>query len=96
MKYIFIAKRKGIELASNYVDELKAGTEWIKSRQSSGVVEAAYGFIPDGGFAISNYNSHEEAWADLISYPLYKYSDWKVKPIIDIHKMFDKITKMMS
>ncbi|OLS19847.1 MAG: hypothetical protein HeimC2_39680 [Candidatus Heimdallarchaeota archaeon LC_2] len=96
MKYITTGKPRGGDLPPNYLELLKSAKEWINTRKSSGAIESIYGFVPNGGFAIGNYDSHEKAWEDLVSYPLYSYLDWEVKPIIDFITLIDKIITMSS
>jgi hypothetical protein len=69
---------------------LEAAKEWMNAGFADGRTDCHYVFIEGGGgFTISNAGSHEEAMAALVSYPLYPFFDWEVKPLCDWSDSYD-------
>ncbi len=60
-----------------------------------GTIDCVYGFVEgNGGFAIVNANSHEDAQAILLQYPLLMLYDWDVKPICDLIPQYDRFIEL--
>ncbi|APV43961.1 Pyruvate-formate lyase-activating enzyme [Dehalogenimonas formicexedens] len=61
---------------------LRKSEEWIRQKQSEGILESAYSFAAGGGFLIFNVSSHEELIKNLIDFPMYCLSEFKVEPLV--------------
>ncbi len=96
MKFLVITKPKGVPLPENYVDLLKSAEVWINSKIASGELESLYGMLPYGSIAIATYESHEKMWEDMVSYPLYPFLEFKLKPLYDWKITFEKSIEMLS
>ena len=61
---------------------LRKSEEWIKQKTAEGILESAYSFAAGGGFLIFNVPSHEELIKQLIDFPMYCLSEFKVEPLV--------------
>ena len=84
MKYLVIAKPGMTPIPPEHgADLLKATNDWLDAKLADGSIDVTYNFFGGGGFAISNSDSHENVLANLLSYPMYPFFEWEVKPILD-------------
>jgi hypothetical protein len=84
MKYLVIASSNGIPIPPEQaINIYKAAIAWTNERIKNGMIEADYIFIGGGGFSIANVNSQEQGYDELLSFPLYPFFDWEVKPLVD-------------
>ena len=72
----------------------QAAKEWINAQLADGRLDCCYVFADAGGFAISNADSHEEVFDNLLAYPLYPFFDWEVKALCDWSHSYDKIIEL--
>jgi hypothetical protein len=92
MKYLVVAKSNQIQIPpERAVGLYKATLAWIDERVKDGRIDVNYTFIGGGGLAIANVNTLEQAFAELLSYPLYAFFEWEVKPLVDYRQAFDII-----
>jgi hypothetical protein len=68
------------------VDFLRKSQKWLDTKMTDGVVECAYSYPAGGGFLIFNASSHEELVAELIDFPLYPLSEFKVEPLLTFNQ----------
>ncbi|XUX00918.1 MAG: radical SAM protein [Dehalogenimonas sp.] len=61
---------------------LRKSEEWIKQKKAEGILESAYSFAAGGGFLIFDVPSHEELIKNLIDFPMYCLSEFKVEPMV--------------
>jgi hypothetical protein len=84
MKYIVIASSNRVPIPPEKgINLYKAATAWTDERLKNGKLDCSYVYVGGGGFSIANVNSQEEGYDALLSYPLYPFFDWEVKPIVD-------------
>jgi hypothetical protein len=84
MKYLVIGNPNLIPMPLEHAVSLyQAAVVWQDERLKSGKMDCTYIFADSGGFAISNVNSQEELFDELLSYPLYPFFDWEVKALVD-------------
>jgi len=87
MKFLIIAKPGTTPIPPDQgVKILQAGKAWIEAKLADGSIDVTYNFFGGGGFAISNSDSHEEVLKNLLSYPMYPFFVWEVKPILDFEE----------
>ena len=79
-----VPPEKGAEL-------YQAAEEWIAERLEDGRMDCAYVFADGGGLAISNAETHEQVFDELISYPLYPFFRWEVRLLCDLAHSFGTI-----
>lgn len=96
MKFLVVTKPKGVPIPENYADIMRSAKTWINSKIESGEIEALYSLLPSKSIAIVNTDSHEKLWEDMVSYPLYPFLEWKIKPIVDWKYTFDRSIEMLS
>lgn len=68
-----------------------AAIAWVEERLKNGKIECSYIFADRGGFAISNVNSQEELFDELLSYPLFPFFVWEVKVLVDWKHSYQSI-----
>ena len=73
------------------LDLYKAAGEWIRASLEAGRLDCMYTFAEGGGMGIGNAQSHEEVYEMLISYPMYGFFRWEVKPLCDWDRVFTAI-----
>ena len=73
-----------------WADLLEAAKEWMNGKLADGTNDLHYVF-PEGtgGFTIGNAESPEEAMVNLVSYPLYPFFDWEIKPLCEWSSSYD-------
>ena len=74
----------------------QAAGKWISERLEDGRMDCAYVFVDGGGLAIRNAETHEQAFDELMSYPLYQFFRWEVKPLCDWEHTFGSIIEAYS
>ena len=84
MKYLVTALSGNTPIPPEQAVELyQAADKWIQERLAEGRLDCIYAFADSGGISIGNGNSHEEVFGTLLTYPLYPYFRWEVKPLCD-------------
>jgi muconolactone delta-isomerase len=85
MKYLVTVLSQTASLPPEQGAKLVAAAkEWIQAGLDAGRVDCAYLFADNMlGIAIHNADSHEELFERLLSYPLYRYFDFEVRPLCD-------------
>lgn len=71
-----IPQEQGAELT-------QAAMAWIKERLEDGRIDCCYLFPDGGGLSISNAETHEELFDELLSYPLYPFFKFEFRPLCD-------------
>ncbi|MFX0115566.1 MAG: muconolactone Delta-isomerase family protein [Candidatus Hodarchaeota archaeon] len=85
MKFLVIAKSRGIPPPKNYLELVTAAKKWTESQKASGKIDCAYNFADGGGgVAIVDLESLEEMYELLMAYPLSSFFKWKTKPLVEI------------
>jgi hypothetical protein len=79
------------ELALN-----QAAKEWINARLADGTVECHYCFLDNGGFVITNVDSHEALWDLLVTYPFYAYDVFEVRALCDWAHVYDRVIESLQ
>ena len=96
MKFIIVGKnRPGVAPPPNYKDLLTTAKQWIETKQADGLIECVYGLIPRGNLAIVNVESLEALWTEIVTYPLYPFLDFKVRPLVDAKFVIEKSLAML-
>ena len=91
MKYLVIAKTGTTPIPPDQGEKLlQASKAWIEAKIADGSIDVSYNFFGGGGFAISNSDSHEEVLENLLSYPMYPFFVWEVKPILDFEESINQ------
>jgi hypothetical protein len=84
MKYLIMAKPGGMPVPrERFVELYQAAQAWFRERLADGRMDCVYVFADAGGMAISNADTHDQVFAELISYPLYGNFVWEVQPLCD-------------
>jgi hypothetical protein len=96
MKFLIITKPRTVPLPENYVEIVKAAKDWLKSKLADSTLDCVYSFIPSGGIAIGNAESHEKIYDDILTYPLFPFFEWKVKPLADTDHALSSVISMLS
>lgn len=92
MKYLIVAKPGGEPVPPDkLLDAYKACQKYGNVFADDGTFDCIYAFYNGGGFAITNADSHDEVYKQLLSYPMYASFIWEVKPLLDWNKTFDTI-----
>jgi muconolactone delta-isomerase len=92
MKYMVTAKPGMIPIPPEQAVALyKAAEAWTEERLKDGRIESTYVFPERGGFSIGNIDSHEELFAELMTYPLYPFFDWEVQVLCDWKESFQRV-----
>jgi hypothetical protein len=73
----------------------QAASEWIEAGLADGRFECVYLFPDGGGIAIGNADSHEEVFETLLSYPMYAFFNWEVKPLCEPGRTFAAIQEAL-
>jgi hypothetical protein len=66
------------------VDLHRAALAWINERLEDGRMDCCYVFANGGGVAISNAESHEQLFDEIVSYPLHPFYRFEVEPLCDV------------
>jgi muconolactone delta-isomerase len=75
--------------AEQGADLLQASLVWLKEKLALGILDSTYNLFGGGGIGIANAASHEEVLLLLLSYPLYPYFTWEVKPLLDFEASYE-------
>ena len=78
------------------VDLIKAAQEYIVAKFQDGTRDCQYAFADQGGFFITNADSHEAVMDELLEYPLFFYLYWEVKPLCDWSHLYDRLIEGLS
>ena len=89
MKFLIMATPLPIPIPPEQGAELyQAASDWIAARVGDGRIDCTYIFIAGGGFAITNAETHEQVFDELLSYPLYRFFGWEVEPLCEWEHTF--------
>lgn len=92
MKYFIMATPLPIPMPPDQAAELyRATRDWIAERIDDRRFDCVHMFMGGGGVAIRNAESHEEVYNELLAYPLYRFFDWSVEPLVDWEHGFGTI-----
>mgnify|MGYP001819831718 FL=1 len=92
MKFLVMATPLPIPIPPEQgADLYQAARAWIAERLGDGRIDCAYIFVDGGGLAISNAETHEQVFDELLSYPLYRFFGWEVKPLCDVEHTFGTV-----
>lgn len=84
MKYLVIANPSLNPIPMDQaVNIYNAAIAWTDEKLKNGKIDCNYVYVGGGGFSIGNANSQEELFDVLLSYPLYPFFNWEVKPLVD-------------
>ena len=97
MKFLVMATPLPIPVPPEQGAELyQAAKDWIGERLEDGRMDCAYGFVDAGGLSINNAETHEQVFDALMSYPLYQFFRWELKPLCDWKHTFVTIIEAFS
>jgi hypothetical protein len=97
MKFLIMATPLPIPIPPELgADLYRAAGDWLGQRLGDGRMDCVYTFVDAGGLAISNAESHEQVFAELLSYPLYRFFGWEVKPLCEWEPTFDTVIEAFS
>ncbi len=97
MKYLVTALPGITPVPPEQAAELyQAASEWIQAGLADGRFDCVYVFADGGGISIGNAESHEEVFGTLVSYPLYPFFRWEVKPLCDWSDTFGSIAALLG
>jgi hypothetical protein len=97
MKYLFVAIPNHVPVPPEQaIGIYKATSAWIAERKKNGRIDVNYIFVGGGGIAIANVETQEQAFAELLSYPLYAFFDWEVKPLVDWQQSLNTIIEFYT
>ncbi|MHA2168938.1 MAG: DUF3303 domain-containing protein [Candidatus Kariarchaeaceae archaeon] len=96
MKFLVISKFRPGPMPENIVDIYRAAKEWINAKKADGTIDFVYSIVPRGGVAITNADTGEKAFDDFLSYPLFPFLDWKIKPLADFDHSLDSVIRALS
>ena len=93
MKYLVMATPLPIPIPP---ERFQQARDWIGERINDQRFDCVYMFIGGGGVAISNAESHEQVYDELLAYPLYGFFDWSVEPLADWQHSFNTILSRLE
>ena len=97
MKYLIVAKPGGDPVPPDQLqDAYKGSQKYGNAFIDDGTFDCIYAFFEGGGFAVTNANSHDEVYKQLLSYPMYSSFIWEVKPLLDWNKTFETVQGMFE
>jgi hypothetical protein len=97
MKYLVVANPNHVPVPPEQALGLyKATSAWIDERIKNGRIDVNYTFLGGGGLAIANVETQEQAFAELLSYPLYAFFDWEVKPLVGWQQAFNILIELYT
>ena len=96
MKYLVTALPGTTPIPPEQAADLyQAAAEWGEAALADGRADCLYTFADGGGIGIGNADSHEAVFGILISYPMYPFFHWEVKPLCDWGQSFQMILEGM-
>ena len=72
------------------LEMVRAGREWVDSKESDGTFDSVYAFPEGGGLSIANCDSHEELMELLTDYPLAPFVEYETHALVDLNTAFDR------
>jgi hypothetical protein len=97
MKYLVTARPGTTPIPPDQIADLyQAALEWGKAALADGRADCLYTFADGGGIAIGNAESHEAVFGMLLSYPMYPFFEWEVKPLCDWGQTFQMILEGLT
>jgi len=92
MKFLIVAKPGGAPLAPEKAFETyQAAQAYGNKFLEDGTHDCSYAFFGGGGMAITNADSADDVYKNLIKYPMFPNFQWEVKPLLDWNKTFNSI-----
>lgn len=61
-----------------------AAFDWLEGKVGDGTFDCVYGFLGGGGFSVANAGSHEEVLRLMTDFPMFGFSEWEVKPLLEL------------
>lgn len=74
----------------------QAALDWINERLADGRMDCCYVFADGGGVAITNAETHEQVFDEIIAYPLYPFYSFDVKPLCDVGHTMGSVIQAYS
>lgn len=65
-------------------------------RLSDGRLDSHYVSADQGGCAISSASSHEQVFAEILSYPLSGFFQWEVRPLCDWQQSYETLISLYN
>jgi muconolactone delta-isomerase len=96
MKFVIITAPKGNLPPEAAGPLFQAAKQWIDAKIEDGTIETIYGFPAGGAVTISNADSHEELMRTIRDFPLFPFTDWDIRPLVDINESFDSAIAMFQ
>lgn len=97
MKYLVIGKNTVPISPEKGADLFQAAKQYIKAKIADGTYDCHYVFADtEGGFAITNADSHEEVLSGIMDYPLYPFFSWEVKPLCNWNQSYSKSAELFQ
>ncbi|MHA2089522.1 MAG: hypothetical protein ACW98K_01580 [Candidatus Kariarchaeaceae archaeon] len=96
MKFLVISKARPGPVPENFADIVRAAKEWVNAKKVDGTIDVVYSIVPRGGVAITNADTGEKAYDDFLSYPLFPFLHWKIKPLADFDHASESIIRALS
>ena len=72
----------------------QAAKEWIAAKVKDGTIDSIHSFPAGGATVIANADSNEALMRDIRDFPLFPFSSWDVRPLVDINESFDSAIEM--
>ena len=94
MKFLIMGKPGRTPIPPEHaIGLLQAAKKWIDEHLANGRIDCHYHFLDGGGLSISNGDSHEDILDGLLTYPLYPFMSWEVKPLCEWKHSYDQYVK---
>jgi hypothetical protein len=97
MKFLVISKPRPVGTPPGVLHQMiKEAREWIKKRQSTGEIEAAYAYENGGGVVIANFASSEALQTAIWTYPMAPIIEYELYTLMDADKNFELQLQMLN
>lgn len=93
MKYFISATPGPMPPPPEQFDEAMA---WLEGKLRDGSFDCVYGYLEGGGFSISNADSHREVLNMMADYPLFGFSTWEVRPVLEFKEGADTVRAKLA
>ena len=92
MKYLVTARRNMAPFPEGQGSNLvQAAKDWVSAQLANGTFDCIHNFAEgNGGFSITNADSHEAVFDLLLDYPLYLIYSWEIRPLCEWSHTYDK------
>ena len=89
MKYMISAHPGGVMPPAP--EQFDAAMEWLEGKLADGTFDSVYGYLEGGGFSIANADSHAAALELMADYPMFGFTTWEVKPLLEFKEGVDTL-----